>query len=76
VARVGTRYMVKRAGLEVVRRVLKRVGIRISQQVLGKSITRFIPLIGAAAVAGYAYYDTTKVGGTAAELFSREIDRE
>ena len=76
VARTGSRYLVKRATLKMIRLSLKRIGIRITQRVLGKSISRLIPLIGAAAVAGYAYYDTTKVAGTAAELFSRDIELE
>jgi hypothetical protein len=73
VARAGSRYLVRRATGAMIQRTLKRLGIRVAQRLLGKTVSRFIPLIGAAAVAGYAYYDTTKVAGTAAELFSREV---
>jgi hypothetical protein len=40
------------------------------QRVLGETVARFLPLLEAAVVAGYAYYDTKKVGATAIDLFS------
>jgi len=40
--------------------------------VVGKSISRWVPLIGAAGVSAYAFYDTRQVGLTAMKLFERE----
>ena len=37
-------------------------------------IWRWMPAVGAHAVAGYAYYDTVQVGQTALEFFSKDID--
>ena len=49
------------------------LGIKIAQRVLGKSVARYLPVLGAAAVARYAYIDTKKVGAAANALFSKEI---
>ena len=76
VARVGGRSLVRRTTVRMIKSVLKRIGLRIARLLLGKSVARLIPLVGAAAVAGYAYYDTIKVAGTAIELFSRHVQLE
>ena len=73
VARAGPRHLVQRATAKMVRSVLKRIGVRLTRLLLGKSVARLIPLVGAAAVAGYAYHDTIKVAASAMELFRREI---
>ena len=44
-------------------------GIRVSQQMVGKSAARFVPLIGAAGVGLYAYRDTRAVARAAIALF-------
>jgi hypothetical protein len=74
VARVGERYLVRRAALRVIQQVLEKVGVRVTQRVIGKSISRWIPVLGALAVGAYAYRDTTQVAGTAIELFSKDIE--
>jgi hypothetical protein len=76
VTRVGQRYLVRNASFNLMRGALEKTGIHISRRVLGKGVSRFIPLVGALAVGGYAYYDTTKVAATAIDLFSRELDLE
>ena len=40
---------------------------------LGKGVTRFVPLIGAVGVGAYAYFDTRQVGRTAMDLFASDI---
>ena len=74
VTRVGERIVVQRASCRVSERILQRVGFEVTQRVTGRSISRFLPLIGALGVAGYAYYDTAQVGQTAIEFFSKEIE--
>ena len=44
------------------------------QRVFGKSISRWLPIIGALGVGAYAYYDTGQVARTAIELFEGEIE--
>ena len=50
------------------------IGVRLSERAVGKAIARFLPLVGVAGVAGYAYFDTKKVGATAMDLFGKEMN--
>lgn len=76
VVRVGERVLVKRASLRVMKSILEKVGIKITQRTIGKGLARWVPLAGAMGVAGYAYYDTNQVGKTSADLFSSPIEVE
>lgn len=76
VVQVGERFLVRRASLRVFQNVAKRTGVRLTQRAIGKGVSRWVPLVGAAGVAAYAYYDTGRVATTAIELFEREIDFE
>jgi hypothetical protein len=76
VVRSGERFLVRRASLQLLESLAHRVGIQLSQQLVGKAIARYAPLVGAAGVAGYAYFDTRKVARTAMELFASETTIE
>jgi hypothetical protein len=69
VSRVGERIVVQRVSLRLIER---RIGIEMTHRIAGRSIVRFLPLIGALGVAGYAYYDTAQVGQTAIDFFSTQ----
>jgi len=56
--------------------ILQKVGVRVTQRVIGKSISRWIPILGALGVGAYAYYDTTQVAATTIELFSKDLEHE
>lgn len=72
--RVGGRAIVRRVPLRILQAAVRRVGIRLTQRVLGRGIARWIPVAGAVGVAGYAYWDTMRVAETAIELFgSKEL---
>lgn len=72
VVRVGERVMVQQATVKLLQSLAQQLGIRVARAMLGKSAARFVPLLGAAGVAAYAYYDTLQVARTAVELFERE----
>lgn len=74
--RVGERLVVKRASLRLLQQLCAKIGLKITQRLLGKSITRWIPIIGAIGVAWYAKYDTAEIGKTAKELFSEDFAEE
>jgi hypothetical protein len=76
VTRTGERFLVRRAALRAVQQLLQKIGVRVTQRVIGKMITRWIPLLGAFGVGAYAYYDTTQVAANAIELFSGDIELE
>lgn len=73
VYRAGERYVVRPVSLKILQKVSTAVGIKISQRAIGAGVARFLPMVGAAAVAGYAYYDTKKVSASAIALFSSDI---
>lgn len=72
VVRSGERYLVRRLSSRVLERLAGRIGLRIGQRAMGKMAARFVPLVGAGVVGGYAYYDTRQVAATAIALFSAE----
>lgn len=73
VVRVGERYLVRQTTLRALQHVLQKIGVRVTQQVIAKTLARFLPLIGALGVGAYAYYDTSQVAATAIELFSADL---
>lgn len=74
VIRVGDRYFVKQATQQVLQQVAKKIGINLTQKGIAKGVARWLPVIGAVGVGGYAYYDTAQVAKTAIEMFQKEID--
>jgi hypothetical protein len=74
VIRAGERMLVKRATLGVLQTVAQRVGVKVTQRVLTKGLSRWLPVIGALGVAAYAYYDTAQVASAAIDLFERDIE--
>ncbi len=70
--RAGERYLIRPLSLLAVRKLTAAIGVKISQRAFGKAVARFLPLVGAAGVAGYAYYDTKKVGAAAMDIFGKE----
>jgi len=68
--RAGERLIVQKVSQQVLQKVAQAIGVKITRRVLGKGLTRWLPVIGVVGVAGYAYYDTAQVGATALEMFS------
>ncbi|MFV3408955.1 hypothetical protein [Bdellovibrio bacteriovorus] len=73
VVRVGERYVLRKTSLRMVQRLCERLGLRVTQRMLGASISRWIPVAGAVAVGWYTRYDTKQVGQSALDLFSKDI---
>ncbi|MBS0433021.1 MAG: hypothetical protein JSS21_11555 [Proteobacteria bacterium] len=74
VVRAGERFIVRRATGNVLRGIADRVGIKLSQRALGAGLSRLLPLVGAAGVGTYAWFDTRQVARTAIAMFSHAID--
>lgn len=68
VVRTGERLVIRQLSGGAMRSVLSTVGMSVTQRVAGTAASRWVPLVGAAAVAGYAYFDTVQVSKTAIEL--------
>jgi hypothetical protein len=74
VTRMGERVIVQRVSVRTAEHILGTIGIKVAQRVARRGLYRFLPAIGALAVAGYAYYDTEQVGHTAIEFFSKDVE--
>ena len=70
--RAGERFLIQPLSMHALRKLTTVIGVKLSQRTAGEAIARFLPLVGAVAVAGYAYYDTKKVGAAAMDIFNRE----
>jgi hypothetical protein len=66
--RTGERLLIRQLSGGALRSVLSSVGITVTQRLAGTAASRWVPVLGAAAVAGYAYYDTLQVAKTAVRL--------
>ena len=66
--RAGQRLLIRQLTGGALKSALTSVGMSVTQRVAGTTASRWVPVIGAAAVAGYAYYDTLQVAKTAIRL--------
>jgi len=66
--RAGERFVIRQLSGGALRSVLTTVGISVTQRVAGTAASRWLPVVGAAAVAGYAYFDTLQVAKTAVRM--------
>jgi len=73
VVRGGERYLVRAATVRVVQDAAAKIGVKVTQRAIAKSVSRWLPVVGVLGVAGYAYYDTAQVAATAISFFDKEI---
>ncbi len=66
--RAGERVVIRQLSGGALRSALTGVGLSLTQRVVGTTASRWVPIVGAAAVAGYAYYDTLRVANTAVKM--------
>jgi len=66
--RAGERVVVRELSAGALRAALGKVGVVVTRRVAGTAASRWIPLAGALAVGGYAYWDTLQVAKTARRL--------
>ena len=74
VVRAGERYMVRRVALRGLQQILRKIGIATTQRALGRIASRWVPILGALAVAAYARWDTQQVGKTAMETLANPLE--
>lgn len=66
--RGAERLVVRQLSGNALRNALGGIGISVSKRVAGNATGRWIPMVGAAAVGAYAYFDTVQVANTATRL--------
>jgi hypothetical protein len=70
VVRAGERFVVRELSAGALRTALSTIGLAVTQRMAGTAASRWIPLAGAVAVGGYAYWDTLQVAKTAHKLLA------
>lgn len=73
VVRLGDRLIFRRVSYGIIERIAKQIGVKVTQRALGEGLSRWMPVIGAIGVGGYAYYDTRQVAATAIAMLKSEI---
>ena len=74
--RSGQRFIVQQLSSHALATAANRIGVVVSQRVVGTAASRWIPLVGAAAVSAYAYWDTLQVARTAQRLLAGQPTKD
>ena len=72
-ARRGEDVVVQRIANRTLLQLLEKIGVRVAQRIAAKSVSRWLPVLGALGAGAYAYYDTTHVASNAIDLFSGNV---
>lgn len=75
-ARQGDDVVVQRIANRTLVQLLEKIAVRVAQRIAAKSVSRWLPVLGALGAGAYAYYDTTHVASNAIDLFSSNIRRD
>lgn len=65
--------VVNRIANRTLQQLLEKIAVRVGQRLAAKSVSRWVPILGAVGAGAYAYYDTTHVATNAVELFSKPL---
>ncbi len=69
----GSKVLVKRVALRVFQKIVALLAGKITQQALKSAISKWLPIVGPAAMAVWSNYLTRQVGKKAIEIFEKEI---
>lgn len=74
----GSKVLVKRVSLRVFQRIIALLAGKVTQQLLKSMISKWLPVVGAAAMAAWSKYSTNLIGKKTVEIMSKtiEIDEE
>lgn len=72
----GSKILVKRVSLRVLQKVINLLAGKVTQQVLKSMIAKWLPLVGAVAMAAWSKYTTVAVGKAAKKILSKDIEFE
>ena len=70
----GGKLVLKRTSLRVFQKVVAILGGKLTQQVLKRSLAKWVPVVGAGAIAAWTNHSTKKLGEKAKEMLALEIE--
>ena len=73
VIRTGERILIEKGPARAITVAARKLGLPVAKRIAGRGLSRWLPVVGAVGVAGYAYYDTMRVATTTIELFRSEF---
>lgn len=73
VVRAGERMVVQALTTGAMRQLATTLGVQLSSHLVAKAAGRWVPGLGAAAVAAYAWWDTDRVARVADQLFQADL---
>jgi hypothetical protein len=76
VVRVGDRVLIQQVPLQILQAVAHKIGVKLSKKIIGTSVSRWLPVVGAIGVSAYAYYDTKEVAATAIKLCEQTFEQK
>lgn len=74
--RVGERMVLRQLSSKVMQLIAQKLGVQVTQTLVKKGVSRWLPVLGAMGVGAYAYADTLQVGKNAVALFEDQIQFE
>jgi uncharacterized protein (DUF697 family) len=69
----GGKVLVKRVALRAFQQIIVLFAGKVTQQMLKSMISKWLPFVGAAAMAAWSNYSTREIGKKAIEIFEKEI---
>jgi hypothetical protein len=72
-AREDEEVVVQRIAGRTLLQLLEKIAVRVAQRIAAKSLSRWLPILGAIGAGAYAYFDTAHVANNAIELFSAKV---
>lgn len=69
----GSKVLVKRVALRTFQKIVVMLAGKITQQAIKSAISKWLPIVGPAAMAVWSNYLTQQVGKKAVEIFEKEI---
>lgn len=72
----GGKVLVKRASLQVMQKLIILLGGRITQQAIKSAVSKWLPGVGAAAMAVWTGYLTKQIGAKAQEIMKQQIEQD
>jgi len=71
---VGQKLILTRAGARTIQRIIALLGGKVTQKLIKSMASKWIPVVGAAAMATWSKYSTEKIGKRADEMFKMTIE--